>query len=368
MRIKRSLSAIITSIFIAALPLAASAQFSVGVGFTVGSPPPPIPYYAQPPAPYPNYQWTPGYWGWGPAGYYWVPGTWVAPPSVGLYWTPGYWGGGVGGGYGWNAGYWGASVGFYGGINYGYGYPGTGFYGGTWGAGGFRYNTSVVNVNRTVIHNTYNKTIVNNGNFCNHCTNVSYNGGKGGISAKPTSAQINARQHGLAPTTSQKNQAMLAGQDRNQFASVNKGKPPVTSSQKPFSGKLPNSAPITTADKQNAQKTYKTSSNGGLSNKAPATTQNKPATSTQNKPAMQAKPQHKPAPQNQPAKQPKPQQKPPSSSMQSQNMQHHPNGHPPQGGMQSHQGSQGHPNTQGKPPSGSGGKPPGGSGGKPPQH
>jgi hypothetical protein len=133
---KRSLFAIIATILIAAVPLAAPAQFSIGVGFTVGAPPPPMPVYAQPPAPYPNYQWTPGYWGWGAAGYYWVPGTWVAPPSVGLYWTPGYWGY-SGGYYGWSAGYWGASVGFYGGINYGFGYPGTGYYGGAWNGNNF---------------------------------------------------------------------------------------------------------------------------------------------------------------------------------------------------------------------------------------
>ena len=97
-RITRSLSAIIVTLFMAALPVAAPAQLSVGVGFSVGAPPPPLPVYSQPVAPYPNYQWTPGYWGWGPAGYYWVPGTWVAPPSVGVYWTPGYWGAGYNGG------------------------------------------------------------------------------------------------------------------------------------------------------------------------------------------------------------------------------------------------------------------------------
>ncbi|HEY2475690.1 MAG TPA: YXWGXW repeat-containing protein, partial [Candidatus Cybelea sp.] len=116
MRIARSLPALMAALIIAALPLPSLAQFSVGVGFSVGLAPPPIPAYTVPIAPYPNYQWTPGYWGWGSAGYYWVPGTWVAPPAVGMYWTPGYWGAGAGG-YGWTGGYWGASVGFYGGVN-----------------------------------------------------------------------------------------------------------------------------------------------------------------------------------------------------------------------------------------------------------
>ena len=107
MQIARSLSAIIATVLIAALPLTASAQVSIGVGFTIGTPPPPLPYYTQPVAPYPNWQWQPGYWAWGPAGYYWVPGAWVGPPVVGLYWTPGYWGAGVNGAYVWNNGYFG---------------------------------------------------------------------------------------------------------------------------------------------------------------------------------------------------------------------------------------------------------------------
>jgi len=51
--------------------------------------------------------------------------------------------------------------GFYGGVNYGFGYSGVGFVGGEWRGGRFAYNTAVVNVNRTVIHNTYiNKTVM----------------------------------------------------------------------------------------------------------------------------------------------------------------------------------------------------------------
>src|SRR5579862_5143389 len=138
-----------------ALPLLiapAAASAGVAVSITIG--PPALPVYVQPPCPVDGYLWTPGYWAWGPAGYYWVPGVWVAPPMVGLLWTPGYWGF-LDGAYFWHAGYWGPHVGFYGGINYGFGYPGHGFYGGVWSGGAFRYNTAVVNVNRTVVHNTY---------------------------------------------------------------------------------------------------------------------------------------------------------------------------------------------------------------------
>src|SRR3984957_4108206 len=132
------------------------------VGVSIAIAPPVIPVYAQPPCPTEGFLWTPGYWAYGPAGYYWVPGVWVAPPRVGVLWTPGYWGF-AGGLYGWHAGYWGPHVGFYGGINYGFGYGGVGFVGGTWAGGGFRYNTAVVNVNTTIVHNTYiDRTVVNN--------------------------------------------------------------------------------------------------------------------------------------------------------------------------------------------------------------
>jgi hypothetical protein len=391
-KITRSLSAIIVTILIAALPVAAPAQFSVGVGFSVGQPPPPLPYVSQPPAPYPNYMWTPGYWAWGSAGYFWVPGTWVAPPSAGLYWTPGFWGY-SGGGYGWNTGYWGATVGFYGGINYGFGFPGTGFYGGAWNGGNFSYNTAVANVNRTVIHNTYNKTVINK-NVCNNCKNVSFNGGHGGIDAKPTQAQINSRKTGKAPTTAQKDQATIAGRDRNQLASVNNGRPSVTSSQRAFNdnNKPKNFAPVTTADKQAAAK-IPTRGNNTANNKAP-TTQNQPAANNkmnatnQNKPAnpAHASASNRPGqnnkmssatrpasqaqhsnPRNNPAR--PNQQQPPNhttrpnghQNMQSQAMHQGQATH--QGGMQS---GQSHP--QGQQPSGQGKPPANGNNGKPPKH
>ncbi|HEY5341695.1 MAG TPA: YXWGXW repeat-containing protein [Candidatus Aquilonibacter sp.] len=73
----------------AALPMTVSAQ-SIGISVSFG--PPPIPYYVQPPNPEPNWIWSPGYWAYGPGGYYWVPGTWVPAPQYGLRWTPGFWG------------------------------------------------------------------------------------------------------------------------------------------------------------------------------------------------------------------------------------------------------------------------------------
>ncbi len=66
-----------------------------------------------------------------------------------------------------------------------------------------------------------------------------------------------------AATTDQRNQARIAGQDRNQLASVNKGKPPVTASDKPFNdnNKPKDFAPVTAADKKTAQNQMKANNN-----------------------------------------------------------------------------------------------------------
>src|SRR5579863_2232118 len=158
-----------------------------GVEVRATEAPPPLPDYEQPPCPEDGYLWTPGYWAWGGGGYYWVPGTWVQPPQVGVLWTPGYWGF-VGGVYLFHAGYWGPHVGFYGGVNYGFGYTGSGYEGGYWNNGAFFYNRYVNNIGNNVnITNVYNKTVVNN---INNST-VSYNG-PGGVTARPTAAQLAA--------------------------------------------------------------------------------------------------------------------------------------------------------------------------------
>ena len=148
-RILRLVPAIVLAMSFAATPLTVGAQVSPCVSLAVGQPPPPLPAYEQqPPPPAMNSEWTPGYWSWGPYGYYWIPGTWVPAPAVGLYWTPGYWGF-VGAGYLWYPGYWGPTVGFYGGVNYGFGYFGVGYVGGFWAGNTFAYNTAVTNVNTT---------------------------------------------------------------------------------------------------------------------------------------------------------------------------------------------------------------------------
>jgi hypothetical protein len=141
---------------------------------------------------------------------------------VGLLWTPAYWGF-AGGVYGFHPGYWGPHVGFYGGINYGFGYGGVGFVGGEWRGGHFAYNTAVVHVNTTVIHNTYvNKTVINNNVTVNR---TSFNGA-GGVEARPTAQEQRAEHESHVQATSeQMTHEHSASMDKSNFSSQNHGKP-----------------------------------------------------------------------------------------------------------------------------------------------
>ena len=187
--------------------------------------PPELPTYEQPPCPTDGYLWQPGYWAFRLSrGFFWVPGVWVAPPNPGLLWTPCYWGydGGV---YVFHRGYWGERVGFYGGINYGYGYVGVGFVGGGWHEGHFRYNTAVVHVNETVIHNTYvDRTVIVNRSV----TRTSFNG-PGGVTARPRAEELAAaKQPHIQATSEQLSHQQAAASDKNQFARENGGHPTQT--------------------------------------------------------------------------------------------------------------------------------------------
>jgi hypothetical protein len=195
--------------------------------------PPVLPVYVQPPIPAPGYMWTPGYWAYGDEGYFWVPGTWVMPPTVGLLWTPGYWGwrDGI---YAWNGGYWGPTIGFYGGVNYGYGYGGIGYEGGAWRGGVFSYNRTVNNFGGVNITNVYSKTVIVNN------TRVAFNGGVGGIAARPTVREEAAmREQHVAATAMQTQHEHTASTMRENFASVNHGAPTIAATSKPgeFSGR-----------------------------------------------------------------------------------------------------------------------------------
>jgi hypothetical protein len=235
---------------------------AVAVSITIG--PPLLPVYTQPICPGAGYIWTPGYWAYGPYGYYWVPGTWVLAPFIGALWTPGYWGWG-GGGYFWHAGYWGPHIGFYGGINYGFGYVGVGYEGGYWNRGSFYYNSSVNNVNRTVVRNVYSKTVIDN----REANRVSYNGGRGGITARPTAAESAAvRDRHVGATSAQTRLERSASSNHAQLASVNHGRPAALATQKPEAFAAHQAAPANRAARDNVAATHRTGSSATRNNAA----------------------------------------------------------------------------------------------------
>jgi hypothetical protein len=212
------------------------------------SPPPPIPVYEQPYAPAPNEIWQPGYWAFGPYGYFWVPGTWVPAPQPDYLWTPGYWAW-DGGRFHWNQGYWAPEVGFYGGINYGAGYYGDGYDGGRWSNGTFNYNTYVTRVDINIVHTVYvDRTVYVDATP----TRVSYNGGPSGLQARPTPQQLSAaNEHHLGLTPVQRQHILTAAQDRRLLATVNHSQPPVLAVVRPLSttNRPEGAVPVTPSDR-----------------------------------------------------------------------------------------------------------------------
>jgi hypothetical protein len=213
-------------LFSAVISLPSVAQVGISVSFG----PPPLPVYAQPPCPDDGYLWTPGYWAYDNYfGYYWVPGTWVLAPQPGLLWTPGWWGWSEGA-FLFHEGYWAPHVGFYGGINYGFGFFGDGYAGGRWDGNHFYYNRAVSNINVTNIHNVYNTTVVNNITV-NH---ISYNGGHGGLEARPTHEQEEiAQQRHVAIPSGQLRHLQMARANPQLRAEVNHGKPAIAATARP---------------------------------------------------------------------------------------------------------------------------------------
>jgi hypothetical protein len=124
-------------------------------------------------------------------------------------------------------------VGFYGGINYGFGYFGVGFVGGRWDGGHFFYNRAVANINIENIHNVYEDRV---NVTVNH---TSFNGGPGGIDARPT-PQDEAAERGrhVGPVAAQNQHMQAARGNPEMRASANHGKPPIAATARPgeFSG------------------------------------------------------------------------------------------------------------------------------------
>src|SRR5215467_9017537 len=231
MRFARLTVSFLLAIGLLALPGPTRTQVAVGVSVRIG--PPVLPVYVQPVCPEPGFIWIPGYWAYGPDGYFWVPATWVEPPEVGLLWTPGYWEW-EDDSYIWHDGYWGTEVGYYGGVDYGFGYTGVGFFGGYWRDNTYYYNRAVTNVDVTVVRNTYNTTVVNNNTTINR---VSFNGGPGGTTARPTSREIALEHQQHVRMTAEQNRNFEAARgDRSFRASVNHGRPEVAAT--PRSGEF----------------------------------------------------------------------------------------------------------------------------------
>ncbi len=268
-------------------------------GYTVraSEAPPPLPEYSQPPCPGDDYLWTPGYWDYSDAGYYWVPGAWVMAPWVDALWTPPWWGydDGV---YILHAGYWGPHIGFYGGIDYGFGYTGRGYYGAYWRGGHVAYNSSVTRVNESNVHNVYTYPVAER-----HGNRASFNGGRGGIEARPTTAEMAvARDPRTAPVPQQVQHARQAASNRGQFAGRGRGAPAQLSVDRPIatSYRSPSARPPAEAMRRATQPPPQTRAQAQPNERpAPQQPQHPEARSytPPTQPRAQAQPNERPAPQ-----------------------------------------------------------------------
>lgn len=272
-------------------------------------PPPPLPDYSQPPAPGDDYIWTPGYWGYASSGYYWVPGAWIVAPYVGALWTPPWWGYDSGA-YHWHGGYWGPHIGYYGGIDYGYGYTGRGYYGAYWNNGRVEYNRAVTNVDVSVVHNVYNYNVPNQ-----RANRVSYNGGRGGIEARPTpQEQAVLRDPRTAPVSAQVQHAREASSNRAQFvAPGGSGRPAalVASRPLPTTYHAPAARPPAAAVRTEQRPTPGNQATRVPENRpAPPVPQARPPVpenrTTAQRPAPVQTPQNRPAPEGRPEARPAP--------------------------------------------------------------
>jgi hypothetical protein len=221
MKIFRIARLMLLALIICVIPASSFAGVFISVGFA----PPVLPVYEQPPCPDEGLMWTPGYWAYGPDGYYWVPGAWVPVPYEGALWTPPYWGW-ESGLYRFHPGYWGRHVGYYGGVNYGFGYMGVGFVGGMWRGHDFVYNTAVMHVDNRRIRNVYiDRTIVQHNTIYND-RRVAFSGGPGGIRHDPRPDERFAeRDQHMDATQFQHSHESSAMSDRGSYYRSNGGRP-----------------------------------------------------------------------------------------------------------------------------------------------
>ncbi len=108
--------------------------------------------------------------------------------------------------------------------------------GGAWQGNHYSYNRAVTNVNVTVVHNTYNTTVINNVAV----NKVSYNGGAGGIAATPSTQERQfAQEKHLAPTTLQQQHTQQAAHNPGLFARANGGHPAIAATPRPAAFNAP---------------------------------------------------------------------------------------------------------------------------------
>jgi hypothetical protein len=133
-------------------------------------------------------------------------------------------------------GYWGPHIGFYGGVNYGFGYGGVGYEGGRWENGVFAYNRSVNNLGSVPITHVYEKTVIVEPG----AIRVSFNGGSGGTTARPTpEEEAAAHEQHVAAIPTQLQHERTASANKALLASENRGRPAIAATAKPgeFTGK-----------------------------------------------------------------------------------------------------------------------------------
>jgi hypothetical protein len=299
--------------FLALLLCLVPASSFAGVFISVGFAPPVLPVYEQPLCPEPGLMWEPGYWAYGPDGYYWVPGAWVPAPYEGALWTPPYWGW-SGGLFMFHEGYWGPHVGYYGGVNYGFGYMGIGFVGGRWHGHDFEYNRAVMRVDETRIRNVYeDRTIVNRYTVVNN-NRVSYNGGPNGIRHDPAPEERAAmNEKHMAPTSFQQQHMQAAQSDKGSYFNNNHGRPATVAVARPLTT---GARPAGGGAAQGQRGSFNNNSRGGTnppnqaqprsvqpSNQGSQPRGNQQSQGYQNRPAPQSRPapESRPAPQSRPA-------------------------------------------------------------------
>ena len=86
-----SLATLAAAGLMAATLAAPPASAQVGIGVTIGEPPPPLRYEARPPAPGVGFVWTDGFYEPYGGAYRWHAGYWQRPPFEGGYYVHPHW-------------------------------------------------------------------------------------------------------------------------------------------------------------------------------------------------------------------------------------------------------------------------------------